>query len=315
MQLTMDQFRLERMEKAMIELKNVTMKFEKEPVLSEVDLCIKKGSAFGLLGSNGAGKSTILRLMAGVYQQTAGEVLIDGERVYESVDVKAKIFFINDETVQFNRYTLLELKEYYRMFYPAFSETLFEQLRERIQLPLEKKIAQFSKGMKRQAIIIIGLACQPEYLLLDEAFDGLDPTMRMIVKRMIVDAMVDRKLTTVISSHNLKEIGEICDAIAMVHQGRVIFSKEMDEVNEQISKVQLAFCEPKELKDFEGLQVLHFTKNQSVINMIVKGDQEELNRRIEAMNPVIFDRTPLTLEEIFMYEMEGLGYEYSVEGE
>lgn len=299
----------------MIELKNVSMRFGEYTALSEVDLTVKKGSAFGLLGANGAGKSTMLRLLAGIYKQESGEVLIEGEPVFDHVKNKSKVFFINDETVQYNRYTVKELKDYYKMFYPQFSEELFEKLRKTIHLPDNKKISQFSKGMKRQAIMIIALACQPEYLLMDEAFDGLDPTMRIIVKRMLVDAMIDRDLTTIISSHNLKEIGELCDTVALVYQGKIVFSRELDDITGNIHKLQLAFTDTKSQSDFENMEILHYETNGSVINMIVKGSEKEISNAIEPMKPVVFDRIPLTLEEVFIYEMEGLGYEYSCTGE
>lgn len=296
----------------MIELKDVSMNFDEYTALSHIELQIKKGSAFGLLGANGAGKSTILRLLAGIYRQSEGEVLIEGEPVFDNVKSKGKVFFINDETVQFNRYTVKELKNYYKMFYPSFSEELFEKLRQSIKLPLEKKISQFSKGMKRQAIMIIALACKPEYLLMDEAFDGLDPTMRIIVKRMLVDAMIDRELTTIISSHNLKEIGELCDAVALVYQGKVVFSRELDDVTGNIHKLQLAFSEHKGQSDFASLDVMHYETNGSVISMIVRGSQEKVKEVIQPMDPLVFDCIPLTLEEVFIYEMEGLGYECSI---
>ena len=186
----------------MMELKGTVKRFGDFTALDGVDLEIPKGTAFGLLGSNGAGKSTILRLFSGIYSPEGGQVLIDGENVYDNVPAKQKVFFINDETIQFSRYTLTELKNFYKQFYPNFSEEIFEKLEDAIQLPRDKKISTFSKGMKRQAIVIIGIACCTPYLLLDEAFDGLDPTMRIIVKRMLVDAMCERELTVVISSQN-----------------------------------------------------------------------------------------------------------------
>lgn len=195
----------------MIELKEVTKQFDDFKVLDKISLTIPKGAAFGLLGSNGAGKSTILRLISGIYSAEEGEVTADNQNIYDNPAIKERIFFINDETIQFTNFTLEELKNYYKSFYPKFSEELFEKLRTTINLPLKKKLNAFSKGMKRQAVVITALACQTDYLLLDEAFDGLDPTMRIIVKRMLVDAMLDRELTTVISSHNLKEINEVCD--------------------------------------------------------------------------------------------------------
>lgn len=223
----------------MIELKNTVKKFDSYTALDGVSLSIEKGTAFGLLGSNGAGKSTILRLISGIYSPESGEVLVDGESVFDNVTAKEKVFFINDETVQFGSFTLLKLKNYYKNFYTSFSEEIFETLRKKTGLPLDKKINTFSKGMKRQAIVIIGLACRTDYLLLDEAFDGLDPTMRIIVKKMIVDAMLDRQLTTIISSHNLKEINEVCDKAALIHEGKIVFSRDIDDVKGSVHKIQV----------------------------------------------------------------------------
>lgn len=295
----------------MIELKSVTKNFDNFKVLENIDLTIPKGSAFGLLGSNGAGKSTILRLLSGIYKAEDGNVLIDGEEVYDNIPIKQKVFFINDETIQFSNFTLNELKNFYKGFYPNFSQELFEKLRNSINLPLNKKLSQFSKGMKRQAIVITALACQTDYLLLDEAFDGLDPTMRIIVKRMIVDAIIDRDLTTIISSHNLKEINEVCDTVALLHEGKIIFSKDLDSVKGNIHKIQTAFPEAYTAEDFSGLQIMHFEKNQSIYYMIIKGDEDEIRKQLAPKNPLILDVIPLSLEEIFIYEMEVLGYDYN----
>ena len=294
----------------MIELKGVTKRFDSFTALDNVDLTIETGTAFGLLGSNGAGKSTILRLLSGIYRQEGGEVLIDGSEVYSRPEVKERVFFINDETVQFGGYTLKSLKNFYKGFYPNFSEEIFEKLRETIKLPLDKKIDTFSKGMKRQAIVIIALACRTDYLLLDEAFDGLDPTMRIIVKRMLVDAMLDRKLTTVISSHNLKEINEVCDSVALIHHGKVLFSRDLDSVKGNIHKIQAVFPEEYTEKEaFPELDVLHFEKSKSVLYLIVRGSEEEIREKLAGKNPVVLDIIPLSLEEIFIYEMEGMGYD------
>lgn len=295
----------------MIELKGVTKNFDNFKALENIDLTIPKGSAFGLLGSNGAGKSTILRLLSGIYKAEDGNVLIDGEEVYDNIPIKQKVFFINDETIQFSNFTLNELKNFYKGFYPNFSQELFEKLRNSINLPLNKKLSQFSKGMKRQAIVITALACQTDYLLLDEAFDGLDPTMRIIVKRMIVDAIIDRDLTTIISSHNLKEINEVCDTVALLHEGKIIFSKDLDSVKGNIHKIQTAFPESYTAEDFSELQIMHFEKNQSIYYMIIKGDEDEIRKQLAPKNPLILDVIPLSLEEIFIYEMEVLGYDYN----
>ena len=297
----------------MIELNQLVKKFDTTPVLDGVDLTSPTGTAFGLLGSNGAGKSTILRLISGIYRPEGGELLVDGQPAYDNVLTKQRIFFINDETVQFTSYTLEELKNFYKPYYPSFSEEAFEKLRANIKLPLKKKLSTFSKGMKRQAIVIIALACRTDYLLLDEAFDGLDPTMRIIVKRMIVDAMLDRNLTTIISSHNLKEINEVCDTVALLHQGKIVFSRELDSVKSSIHKLQVVPGAGQQL-DAErakalGVEVMHFEQSSSVCYIIAKGTEEELRQCLAPIDPVVLDVIPLTLEEIFIYELEVLGYD------
>ncbi len=295
----------------MIKLENVTKKFGDFSALDNVDLIIPKGTSFGLLGSNGAGKSTILRLLSGIYRQTSGNVLIDGENVFDNTEVKKRVFFINDETVQFGTFTLKGLKNYYKGFYPNFSEKIFEELRNTVKLPEDKRIDRFSKGMKRQSVVITGLASGADFLLLDEAFDGLDPTMRIIVKRMLVDAMLDRNLTTVISSHNLKEINEVCDSVALVHQGKVVFNRDLDSVKGNIHKVQAAFADGRnyEKADFEKYGILHYSRSQSIHYIIMKGSEEEIREKLAEKDPIVLDLIPLSLEEIFIYEMEGLGYD------
>ncbi|MBP1565577.1 MAG: ABC transporter ATP-binding protein [Oscillospiraceae bacterium] len=293
----------------MIEIKNLEKAIDGTKILDGIDLEIKKGSVFGLLGSNGAGKSTLLRHLCGVYKQDSGSVLIDGAEVYDNADAKRKIFFVNDETVQFTSFTLSELKEYYKVYYPEFSEELFEKLRKSVNLPLKKKLGTFSKGMKRQAIVIVGLSCQTEYLLLDEAFDGLDPAMRMIVKNMLFDSILDRQLTVVISSHNLREISEICDTAGMMHDGKIVFCREIDGVD-NVHKLQVAFKEEYTKDDFvnAGLDVLSFKKNKSVYEIIIDGEINEITKKINTFSPIVFDSISLTLEEIFLYEMESKGY-------
>ncbi len=295
----------------MIEIKGVTKKFDnKFTALDNIDLTIPTGTAFGLLGSNGAGKSTILRLISGIYKQEEGTVKADGEDIFDNISVKERVFFIDDETVQFSKYTLKSLKDFYKGYYPNFSEELFEKLRAQVNLPMDKRIDRFSKGMKRQAIVVVGLACRTDYLLLDEAFDGLDPTMRIIVKKMLVDAMIDRNLTAIISSHNLKEINEVCDTVALLHKGKILFNRDLDSVKGNIHKVQAAFAVDYNGKeDFEGLNVLHYERTGSVCYLIIKGSEEEIRENLKVKKPLVLDIVPLSLEEIFIYEMEGLGYD------
>jgi ABC-2 type transport system ATP-binding protein len=300
----------------MIKLQGTVKKFGDFTALDGVDLEIQKGTAFGLLGSNGAGKSTILRLLSGIYQQEAGEVLIDGETVFDNVETKQKVFFINDETIQFGGYTLLELKKFYQQFYPSFSEEIFQKLQSAIDLPLNKKISKFSKGMKRQAIVIVGLACCTPYLLLDEAFDGLDPTMRIIVKKMIVDAMCERELTVIISSHNLKEINEMCDTAALLHKGKIVFNRELDSFKGSVHKIQVVFADREReytREDFKDVpEILHFERTQSIYHIIAKGEEDTIRKALAPYDPIVTDLIPLSLEEIFIYELEVLGYDSKV---
>ncbi|MBQ2265172.1 MAG: ABC transporter ATP-binding protein [Oscillospiraceae bacterium] len=300
----------------MMKLEGAVKKFGNFTALDGVDLSIPKGTAFGLLGSNGAGKSTILRLFSGIYKQEAGTVLIDDEPVFDNVAAKQKVFFINDETIQFGGYTLLELKKFYKQFYPSFSEEIFQKLQSAIQLPLNKKISKFSKGMKRQAIVIVGLACCTPYLLLDEAFDGLDPTMRIIVKKMVVDAMCERELTVVISSHNLKEINEMCDTAALLHKGKIVFNRELDSFKGSVHKIQAVFADRERVftrEDFKDVpEILHFSRTESIYHIIAKGDEATIRKALAPYQPIVTDLIPLSLEEIFIYELEVLGYDSKV---
>ena len=295
----------------MISLKNVSKSIDNKKIIDNISLEIPDGSSFALIGSNGAGKSTLLRLISGIYGQNNGEILLDNEKIYDNPSVKEKIFFINDETIQFQGYTVKELKNYYKSFYPNFSETVFKKLLSIIKLPENEKISTFSKGMKRQTIVIIGLAACTEYLLLDESFDGLDPTMRLIVKHMIFDAMAERNLTLVISSHNLKEISELCDSCALIHKGKLVFQKDLSDASDMF-KLQLAYNDEidirSEFERKENVKILHVDKNMSVYSVIVRGDKEKIKEAAEENNPIIFDILPLTLEETYIYEMEEMGY-------
>ncbi len=295
----------------MIEVKNVVMRFDGSNALDGISVDIPEGCAYGLLGSNGAGKSTLLRLLSGIYKPYGGEVLIDGQPVYDNVAIKQRVFFINDETVQFNEMTLAEMRSYYKRFYDSFDDALFDKLYGAVQLPMKKRLNTFSKGMKRQAAVICGIACRTPYLFLDEAFDGLDPTMRIIVKQMLIDAMLDNNLTVIFSSHNLGEIDEFCDRVGLLHAGKVVFDRELDNVKGSVVKIQTAFDTPVTKDSFSGFEVLHIESTGSVTHIIAKGDREAIRNGINALSPKLYDEVPLSLEEIFIYEMEVLGYDSS----
>lgn len=287
----------------MININNISKSIDNIRILKNINLKINTGSVFGLTGANGAGKSTLLRMMCGIYAPESGEILFDGEPVYDSPKVKNKIFFVNDETVQYTKYTLTELKNFYKIYYPNFSEELFDSLTEKAKLPRDKKLSSFSKGMKRQAIVITGISCQTEYLILDEAFDGLDPAMRTTVKNIIFDAVIDRSLTVVLSSHNIRELNEICDSAAMIKEGTVTFVKDINSECD-IFKITTAFRNDCLKEDFPELDIVKFEKNQNICTMIIRNEKNTIETIINKKNPAFLNINPLTLEEIFIVETE-----------
>lgn len=295
----------------MIKFENITKKFGSFTALNKFSLEIKKGSAYGLLGTNGAGKSTLLRLLAGIYKQDSGTVTIDGEPVFDNVNVKQRILLISDETSQFNHMTLMQMHDFYKTFYPRFDEKTFERLHEILNLPLNKRLATFSKGMKRQAAVICGISSSPDYLFMDEAFDGLDPTMRIAVKKMIIDAMCESDMTVVLSSHNLNEIEEFCDTVGLLHEGQLVFNRELDVLKGIVHKLQCSFENPPVKEDFPSLDILTIDQKNGLTNIIARGDADESLKQVKAKAPKFCDLIPLSLEEIFIYEMEALKYDHS----
>lgn len=296
----------------MIEIKDCVMCFERgENALDGISVSVPEGSAYGLLGSNGAGKSTLLRLMTGIYKPAAGSVKVDGEDIYNNPRIKERVFLVGDETVQFSNMTLKQMREYYKTFYATFSDELFEKLLAVVKLPRDKKLLTFSKGMKRQAAVICGLSCKTPYLLLDEAFDGLDPTMRNIVKQMLIDAMLDRKLTVIFSSHNMQEMDEFCDRVGLLHGGKVVFDRELDSVKGSIVKLQTSFDREVTKDDFADIELLALETSGSVTRVIARGDSGDIIESVRKLSPKFIDEIPLSLEEIFIYEMEVLGYDSS----
>lgn len=295
----------------MINVDNITKQFGDFYALNEFSLNVKSGSAYGLLGSNGAGKSTLLRILAGIYRQDSGEVTVDGEKIYDNVAVKQRIFYVSDDVEQYANMTPDDMEKMYEIFYPTFSKEKFDRLMAVVDLPRDKRMSTFSKGMKRQAAVICGLAASTDILLLDEAFDGLDPTMRINVRKMLFDAMAENNSTVIISSHNLTEIEELCDSVGLVHKGKVIFDRELDNVKGNLHKIQVSFDGIKTAADLPGIEILSENTIGSVQNFIVKGDPEEVCRVMRENGAKFCDVIPLTLNEIFIYEMEGLGYDSS----
>lgn len=304
----------------MIEIKDLSLTFknadEDHEALKAVTLDIPEGCIYGFVGSNGAGKSTLLRVISGIYRPDSGSVTIDGKAVYDQPQAKENIFFVSDETVQFSRLSVNDLKGFFKLTYPRFDEEVFDELVTKLDLPRKRPLSQFSKGMKRQAIVAAALACRTKYILLDEAFDGLDPAMRKLIRTMIVDDIFDRGATLVVSSHNITEIGELCDKAMLLHKGEVIFAKDIDDVREGFEKVQIALPEgelDRSAIENAGVEVLSFKKLGRISTVVAKGEKADITAKLSALSPAVLELVPLTLEEIFIYEMEVRGYAVSEE--
>lgn len=297
----------------MISAELLTKEFDGYKALDDVSCVIPEGCIYGMVGSNGAGKSTFLRLLSGVYRPEQGTVMIDDEPVYENPVIKNRIAFVPDDLYFVYNATMRRMARLYAGVYRDFDTERFEFLTRTFKLDPKKPISTFSKGMKRQAAIILAISCKPKYLFLDETFDGLDPVMRTLVKSIICRDVEERKATAILTSHSLRELEDTCDQLALLHKGGLIFESDISELKTSLFKVQVAFLDDYGKDRFNALEMLHFTKSGSVSNLILRGDKEEVTDILWKMNPVILDVLPLTLEEVFTYEMEALGYSFNLE--
>lgn len=297
----------------MIRAELLTKEFDGYKALDNVSCEIPEGCIYGMVGSNGAGKSTFLRLVSGIYRPEKGTVMIDDEPVYENPNIKNRIAFVPDDLYFVYNATMRKMAKFYAGVYNDFDMKRFELLAETFKLDPAKPVSTFSKGMKRQAAIILAVSCRPKYLFLDETFDGLDPVMRTLVKSIICTDVEERKSTAILTSHSLRELEDTCDQLALLHRGGLIFESDISKLKTSLFKVQVAFLDDYGKERFEALEMLHFAKSGSVSNIILRGDKEEVTAFLWKMNPVILDVLPLTLEEVFTYEMEALGYSFNLE--
>lgn len=293
----------------MIHVQDLTKAYGKKVVVKNINLQVNKGSIYGLLGSNGAGKTTLLKVIAGILKQKEGIVNIDGEVVFEHVEQKQRLIFIPDQPYFFSHYTVQQMAEFYRDFYPMWNETRFNELQNIFKLDLKSKIHQFSKGMQRQVTFWLALSAMPDYLILDEPFDGLDAVIRKKIKNLIINDVAERDMTVIVSSHNLREVEDICDHVGILHKGQFILEKDLDDLKSDVHKVQVVFKENVPEDILNNFNILHQERRGSVNLFILRGDHEQIERTIQAAKPLVYDLLPLTLEEIFIYEMEGIGYE------
>ena len=288
----------------MIEFINVNKKFDDKLVLEDLNLTINEGSIVGLVGPNGSGKSTLLRLLSGVLETDAGVVRIDEQNVYDNNKVKSEVFFLADDPYFFAQSTIIDIKQFYKIFYKNFSEEIFNDLLREFKLDPNAKINSFSKGMKRQVSVILAFSCQAKILLLDEAFDGLDPLMRFKLRQHITDKTYQKDGIVVISSHNLRELEDICDSVAIIDNHSVKINYSTQEYQEIYHRFQVAFSEPFDAKKFDVLNPIHVSGKSQVFTVILKGKQEELEESLRAFSPIILERSGVSLEEIYVYELE-----------
>ena len=287
----------------MLELKNVTKTFGKCKALDDLSMTVPKGCVYGLVGPNGAGKSTAIRLMTGIYRPDSGEITLEGMPVYENPVNKVRMGYIPDDIFYFPSASMDEMKSFYKGIYPKFDEELYEKLFEVFQLPRKGQIRRFSKGMQKQAAFHLTLSCRPEVLILDEPVDGLDPVMRRQVMGLILSDVAEHGTTVLISSHNLRELEDVCDHVGIMDHGKMLLERSLADMQGATHKLQIVGEVP------EGLDVLHESQTGRLKTLVVRGDAEAISQKVSAADPVYFDVLPLSLEEIFIYELGGVNYE------
>lgn len=295
----------------MIKATNVTKKFGNFTAVDNITCNIKKGCIYGLVGSNGAGKSTFLRMITGVYKADKGDITINDLPVFNNPDAKKLMVYVPDELYFLPGSTINRMAALYSSVYENFDMERCRTLTEAFKLKPNVPINSFSKGMKRQAAIILALSCKTNYMFFDETFDGLDPIMRNLVKGLICNDVMERNITVIITSHSLRELEDICDQLALLHQGGLVLENDVDNLKTQKFKVQIGFSKEFDETLFEGLEYTKFKKLGSVASMIVKGDKDATYDTLMKLSPVLLDILPLTLEEVFTYEMEALGYNFN----
>ncbi len=294
----------------MIEFRKVSKQFDAVKAIDNITAVIEEGHVFGLIGTNGAGKSTLMRLACGIFLPDQGEILVDGERVYDNGAVKEKIFYISDDQYFFRSGTARDIMKLYMTYYPAFDRVKWRDLMEKFGLDPERKVNTFSKGMKKQLSVICGVCAGTKYLLCDETFDGLDPVMRQAVKRLFVKEIEERGLTPVIASHNLRELEDICEYVGLLHKGGILFEQDLDEMKLNLHKVQCVIREEAALQKIrQGLEVLTMDSRGALYTFTVRGKRQHVESFMEELGLVFYELLPLSLEEIFISETEVKGYD------
>lgn len=295
----------------MIKITGLVKSFGDKKVLDGLNCTIKTGTIYGLIGANGAGKSTLMRIITGVYNKDAGSIEVDGEKLKDVEEIKQKFVYVSDDLFFFKNYTIKDTLKFYKKLYKNFDAEYAMKLVKTLNLNELQRIETFSKGMKRQTALICALATNAEYMFFDETFDGIDPVVRSFIKKAISEKMEEKGCTIIVSSHNLRELEDICDNLGLLYKGGILFESEIDTLKTNMFKIQISLKNEFSQDNFSDFKVLSFKKSGSVATIILEGNREEYEEKLNAMNPVILDFLPLTLEEIFIYQMEVLGYEFN----
>lgn len=293
----------------MIKADNLTKRFQGVTAVDHIHAEIQDGTVFGLIGTNGAGKSTFLRMAAGILKPDEGTITLDGEAVFEDIRVKARCFYIPDEPYFLGNGTADDMKTFYQGIYPNFDTDRFGKLLKSFELDGRRKIQTFSKGMKKQLAVLLGICAGTDYLFCDETFDGLDPVMRQTVKSLFANDIEERNLTPVIASHNLRELEDICDHVGLLHRGGMLLSKDLDDMKMNIHKIQCVLPAGLDRTNLQELDIMTVEQRGSLMTLTVRGQKEEIQARMQSYHPVFFEMIPLSLEEIFISETEVAGYD------
>lgn len=292
----------------MIEVKNVTKNFDGFAALDGTTLTVPTGAVYGLVGPNGAGKSTLIRHITGIYRQDGGEILVDGKPVYENPEVKARIASIPDDWYYFLQSDVRDMMRFYRGFYPNFNMERYEKFKEVFSIDEKRTIRRLSKGMQKQVAFWLAMCTMPDYLVLDEPVDGLDPVMRRQVWSLIMNDVAERGTTVLVSSHNLRELEDVCDHVGIMNKGRVLLERSLEELQGGTVKIQLVLSDDSAALP-EDLNILHRSATGRVQTLIVRGDAQSVTERLSVLQPLLLEALPLSLEEIFIYELGGVDYE------
>lgn len=290
----------------MIKVNNVSKSFDNFLALDSLSINVGKGSIYGLVGPNGAGKTTLMKAIAGIYRLNKGEILIDNKKAYENVNIKNETIYISDELFFFNNFSIKQMAELYKMVYTNWDQERYESLKEVFKIDEKRNANKLSKGMQKQVAFWLAMSTRPKVLLLDEPLDGLDPVMRRKVLNIIMEDVDENKTTVMISSHNLRELEDICDHVGILSKGKLVLQRQIDDLKTETHKIQVAFENglfPEELS--KKFNLLRKSRLGTVYSIILKGDKYEIVKEFKKFNPLILDIIPLTLEEIFIYEVGG----------